>query len=71
MGVCIDHLYTRLETASIYSATANLHTLQITTERANPFPARCVFTSRFLATMSKSGNSSASRARARSSQPLV
>jgi hypothetical protein len=30
----IDHLYTSLGTTSIYSAIANLHTLQITTAQA-------------------------------------
>jgi hypothetical protein len=56
----IDHLYTKLETTSNYSATANLHTLQITTAHAKSFPACCVFTSRSLVTASNSGDSSAS-----------
>jgi hypothetical protein len=33
----IDHLYTRLGTISNYSATVNLHNLQITTAPANLF----------------------------------
>jgi hypothetical protein len=53
-----DHLYTRLGTTSNYSTTANLHHLQITTERLKSFPAGCVFTS--LVTASNSGDSSAS-----------
>jgi hypothetical protein len=55
----IDHLYTRLGTTSNYSATANLHNLQI---RAKHFPACWLFTSRFLVTASNSGDSSASHA---------
>jgi hypothetical protein len=47
---------------SNYSATANLHNSQIITAPAKPFPACCAFTSHSLATASKSGNSSASRA---------
>jgi hypothetical protein len=46
--VFIDHLYTRL--VSTYNYTANLHTLQITTAPAKPFPACCFFTSRCLVT---------------------
>jgi hypothetical protein len=59
----IDHLYTRPGTTSNYIATANLHNLQITTQSDKLFPSCCVFTSRSLATASKSGDSSASRAR--------
>jgi hypothetical protein len=33
----IDHLYTPLEIASNCSATANLHTLKITTATTKPF----------------------------------
>jgi hypothetical protein len=56
-GVCIDHLYTRLVNTSSYSATANLYNSQITTAPNQPFPACCVFTSRFLATASNSRDS--------------
>jgi hypothetical protein len=58
----IDHLYTQLVTTSNYNATSNLQNSQITTAPAKPFPACCVFTSRSLATASKIGDSSASRA---------
>jgi hypothetical protein len=34
----IDHLYTKLGTASKYSAIVNLHNLQITTAHAKSFP---------------------------------
>jgi hypothetical protein len=37
MNGFVDHLYTRLETASNYSAIANLHVLQIATATAKPF----------------------------------
>jgi hypothetical protein len=67
----IDHLYTQLGTTSNYSATANLHTLQITTAIAKPFPACCIFTSRSLTTASNSGDSSASRSQVLSSQAPV
>jgi hypothetical protein len=56
----IDHLYPPLRTTSNYSAIADLHTLQITTESTKHFPAYCVFTSRSLATASNSEDSSAS-----------
>jgi hypothetical protein len=56
----IAHLYTQLGTTGNYSATANLHNLQITTEPAKTFPACCVFTSRSLVTASNSRDSSAS-----------
>jgi hypothetical protein len=65
----IDHLYTRFGTTSNYSATANLHSSQITAAPAEPFPACCVFISRFLAAASNSGDSSASRSQVLSSQP--
>jgi hypothetical protein len=55
-----DHLYTQLQITSNYNAIANLHTLQITTTPTKPFPAYCIFTSRFLVTACNSGNSSAS-----------
>jgi hypothetical protein len=67
----IDNLYTGLGTTSNYSATANLHYSQITTAPAKPFPACYVFTSRFLATASNSGDSSALRAQILSSQTPV
>jgi hypothetical protein len=41
----IDHLYTRLWTTSNYSPIAYLHTLQITTAPAKPFPTCCAFMS--------------------------
>jgi hypothetical protein len=40
---------TPLRTTSNYSATADLHNSQITTEPAKLFPACCVFTNRSLA----------------------
>jgi hypothetical protein len=49
--------WTRLGTASNYSATTNLHTLQITTAPAKPFSACCVLISRSLAVASNSGDS--------------
>jgi hypothetical protein len=55
-----DPLYSRLGTTSNYSATANRHDSQITTAYAKSFPACCVFTSRYLVTVSNSGDSSAS-----------
>jgi hypothetical protein len=67
----IDHLYTRLVITSNYRATANLHSSQITTVHAKPFPAYCVFTSRFLTTAFNSGDPSASRAEVLSSQTPV
>jgi hypothetical protein len=54
--------HTWLGTTSNYSATAYLHTLQIMTTPAKPFPACSVFTSLTLATAYNSGVSSASRA---------
>jgi hypothetical protein len=65
----IDHLYTPLKTTSNYNAIANLHNSQITTAPAKPFPARRVFTSRYLQTASNSGDFSASRAQVLPSQP--
>jgi hypothetical protein len=38
----IDHLDTRINTTSNYSATIILHNLQITTAPAKPFPACCL-----------------------------
>jgi hypothetical protein len=59
-GDWIDHFTTRLGTTSNYSATANLHTLQINTAPVKSFPACCAFTSRSLVMASNSGDSSAS-----------
>jgi hypothetical protein len=67
--VFIDH--TRLETTRNYSTTANPHNSQITRASVKPFLAYCVFTSLFLATISNSGDSLASRAQVLSSQPSV
>jgi hypothetical protein len=67
----IDHLYAPLGTTSNYRATANLHTLQITTAPAKPFLACCVLTSSSLATDPNSEDSSASRAQVLLSQPPV
>jgi hypothetical protein len=67
----VDHLYTPLGITSSYNATANLHNSQITTAPAKPFPACCVFISRFLATASNSGDYSASRSQVLSSQTPV
>jgi hypothetical protein len=39
MNGFIDHLYTQLGTISNYRSLADLHTLQITTTHAKPFPA--------------------------------
>jgi hypothetical protein len=46
----LTNLYTPLGTASNYSAIANLHTIQIATAPAKPFPAYYVLTSLSLAT---------------------
>jgi hypothetical protein len=56
----IDHFTTRLGTTRNYSATAKLHNYKITTTLLKPIPACCVFTSRSLVTVSKSGDSSGS-----------
>jgi hypothetical protein len=53
-------IHTQFVITSNFSAIANIHTLQINTAHAKFFPAGCVFTSRFLATASNSGDSSAS-----------
>jgi hypothetical protein len=53
----IDHLYTRLGMTRNYSATADLHALQIT--RAHPKYSQSVFTSRYLVTDLNNGDSSA------------
>jgi hypothetical protein len=54
-----------------YSAIADLQTLQFTVAPAKPFPACCVFIGRSLATVSNSGDSSASRAQVLPSPTLV
>jgi hypothetical protein len=46
----IDHLYTRFERTSNYSAIANLYNSQIATAPVKNFPACCVFISHSLAT---------------------
>jgi hypothetical protein len=67
----IDYLHIWLGSTSNYSATANLHNLQITITPTKPFPAFCVFTSCSLAMTSNTGDSSASCAQIWSSQTLV
>jgi hypothetical protein len=62
-------IYTQDGNTSNYSAIANPHNSQITTAPSKSFTACCVFTSRSLATASKSGDSSALRAQVISSQP--
>jgi hypothetical protein len=57
----IDHLYTPLGTTSNYSAIANLHNLQINASNTKSSTPCTVFTRRFLATASNSGDSSVSR----------
>jgi hypothetical protein len=61
--------YTRFVITSNYRVTANIHNSQITTAPAKSFPACCVFTSRSLAMSYDNGDSSASRAQIRFSQP--
>jgi hypothetical protein len=55
---------TRFEITSNYSATANLHKSKITTAPDKPFSACCIFSSRFLAMASNSGDALVSRAQA-------
>jgi hypothetical protein len=62
-------LLAQLVNTSNYSAIADLP--QITTASAKQFSACCVLISRFLATVSKSGDSSASRTQVLLSQPPV
>jgi hypothetical protein len=64
-------LLTQLVSTSNYSAIDDLDNSQITAAPAKHFPACCVFISRFLATASKSGDSSASRTQVLLSQPPV
>jgi hypothetical protein len=64
-------LLTPLRAASTFSATANLHTLQITTAPAKPLSACCSLTSRSLTTASNGGISSASRVQVLLPQPPV
>jgi hypothetical protein len=56
-------LLTPLRTIGNHSAITKLHTLQIITAPAKPFPACCVFNSRSLATTSNSGGFSVSALR--------
>jgi hypothetical protein len=63
----IDHLYTRLGTTNHYSATSNLQNSQ---HPLSHFPVFSVF-SRFLTTVSNSGDFSASRAQVLPSRTLV
>jgi hypothetical protein len=65
----IDYFCTRLGTASNYSAIVDVHYLQITAAPSKPFPACCVFTSRYLVTASNSVHFSASRPQVLSPQP--
>jgi hypothetical protein len=55
-------LLTQLGTTSNYGAIAELHNSQITAAYTKSSPAFSVFNSRFLATASKSRDSSVSRA---------
>jgi hypothetical protein len=64
-------LLTLLVSTSNYITTADLHTSQFTTAPAKTFPVCCVLTSHSLATVSKSGDSSASHAQVLLSQPPV
>jgi hypothetical protein len=50
MNGLTDHLYIRLRISNNYSATANFQNSNITTALTKSFPARYVFTSRFLET---------------------
>jgi hypothetical protein len=56
----IDHLHRRIVSKRNYSATANLHALQVTTAPVKSFPVCCVFSSLSLVTASNSGDSSTS-----------
>jgi hypothetical protein len=67
----LHFIHSWLLTKSNYSATANLHTSPSTRVPAKPFPASCVLTSRFLATASNSGDSSASHAQVLPSLNLI
>jgi hypothetical protein len=65
-GVLIDewinyYLYAPIVTTSNCSAIDDLHSLQIATETAKPFPASCVSNSLSLARAYNSGDSSDSR----------
>jgi hypothetical protein len=44
----IDHFITQFVITLNYSASANFHTLKITTAPAKPSAASCIFTSRSL-----------------------
>jgi hypothetical protein len=54
------------ELQALNNIIADLHTLQITTAPAKPFPAFCSFTSRSLATASNNEDYSASHAQVKS-----
>jgi hypothetical protein len=78
MGVTIEGVWNCeliywpfIHTTSNYSATANLHNSHITKAPGKPFSVCCILTIRSLTTASNSGDSSASRAQAPSSQPPV
>jgi hypothetical protein len=58
MNGFIDHLYPRLVTTSTYNTIADLYTLQIT--GAQTKSSQSAFTSLFLVTNHKNGDSSAS-----------
>jgi hypothetical protein len=58
----MDLLTTYTHHSELQVITPDIHILQITTAPAKNFPACCVLTSFSLATVSNSGDSSASRA---------
>jgi hypothetical protein len=65
-----ESIYWPLGTTSNYSATANLHSLEITTANTTSSPACSVFNSRFLATASNRRDSSDSHAQVRPVQRI-
>jgi hypothetical protein len=71
MNWFIDYLNIPLWTTSTYNIITDFHTSQITTAPIKPFPRCCIFASHSLVTVPNSGDSSASRCQALSSQPLV
>jgi hypothetical protein len=70
-GVRIKKLYLlmQLGITSNYSALVDLNTLQIITASDKPFPACCVFASRYPVTASNSGDTSSSRSQVLLLQP--
>jgi hypothetical protein len=68
MNAFIDHLFTPLGITRNYSATADLHTIQITASDTKSSSA-CSVNNRSLATGSNTGDSSASRPQDLLSQP--